>query len=148
MSRYQIRKDSTKTGISVIFRLIRCSSATKHERFSRSCVGHVADDVMVMYLGRAVETASRDEIFAHPRHPYTQALLSATPVADPEHKKHRIRLEGELPSPINPPGGCAFHPRCPLAIDRCRTEMPELDAHGGARVACYRAGDSLAEIAS
>ncbi|MCB1472948.1 MAG: dipeptide ABC transporter ATP-binding protein [Rhodobiaceae bacterium] len=113
-----------------------------------SVVRHVADDVMVMYLGRAVETASRDEIFAHPRHPYTQALLSATPVADPEHKKHRIRLEGELPSPINPPGGCAFHPRCPLAIDRCRTEMPELDAHGGARVACYRAGDSLAEIAS
>ena len=80
----------------------------------------MADEVMVMYLGRPVEYGPRDEIFANPRHPYTRALLSATPVADPTRQKERIRLEGELPSPINPPTGCAFHPRCPIAFEPCR----------------------------
>ncbi|WP_029042168.1 dipeptide ABC transporter ATP-binding protein [Cucumibacter marinus] len=102
-----------------------------------SVVRHVADDVMVMYLGRAVEKASKDEIFAHPRHPYTKALLSATPVADPERRGERIKLEGELPSPFNPPPGCAFNPRCPLANDRCRSETPEMLPAGGATVACH-----------
>jgi dipeptide transport system ATP-binding protein len=102
-----------------------------------SVVRHMADDVMVMYLGRAVEQGPRDEIFGHPRHPYTRALLSATPIADPTRPKERVRLEGELPSPINPPRGCAFHPRCPLAFDRCRVERPELERKGGADVACF-----------
>ena len=112
-----------------------------------SVVRHVADDVLVMYLGRTVEAAPRDEIFANPRHPYTRALLSATPVADPKHTRQRIRLEGELPSPINPPSGCAFHPRCPLAIGKCARDMPELELDGEARVACYRAGEKIPEAA-
>jgi len=100
-------------------------------------VRHVADEVMVMYLGRAVEQGPRDAIFSTPRHPYTRALLSATPVADPRRKKDRIVLTGELPSPIDPPPGCAFHPRCPLAKDRCRSERPALREIGGVQVACH-----------
>ena len=89
-----------------------------------SVVRHVADDVLVMYLGRAVEQASRDAIFAAPAHPYTQALLSATPVADPRVRRERIVLQGELPSPFDPPTGCAFHPRCRHVQSRCRTQAP------------------------
>jgi dipeptide transport system ATP-binding protein len=102
-----------------------------------SVVRHVADDVMVMYLGRAVEMGPVKQIFAKPRHPYTQALLSATPVADPKARRKRIRLEGELPSPFRPPPGCAFNPRCPHAFDRCRREVPELSQHGANVVACF-----------
>jgi dipeptide transport system ATP-binding protein len=102
-----------------------------------SVVRHMADEIMVMYLGRPVEQGARDEIFRNPRHPYTRALLSATPVADPARQRERIKLEGELPSPINPPTGCAFHPRCPLAFDRCRVERPELERKGRVDVACW-----------
>jgi dipeptide transport system ATP-binding protein len=102
-----------------------------------SVVRHMADDVMVMYLGRPVEYGPRDAIFGNPMHPYTRALLSATPVADPERRHDRIRLEGELPSPIAPPSGCAFHPRCPYAFDRCVTTRPELERKGKANVACW-----------
>ena len=102
-----------------------------------SVVRHIADEVMVIYLGRAVEIGSRDTIFESPQHPYTRALLSATPVADPEHKKERIVLAGELPSPIDVPPGCAFHPRCPLAFARCPTEVPALEVKAGRRVACF-----------
>jgi dipeptide transport system ATP-binding protein len=102
-----------------------------------SVVRHMADEVMVMYLGRAVEHGARDEIFANPRHPYTRALLSATPIADPARRLERIPLEGELPSPLNPPHGCAFHPRCPLAFERCPIERPELEEKGGVKVACF-----------
>ncbi|RVU34127.1 dipeptide ABC transporter ATP-binding protein [Hwanghaeella grinnelliae] len=108
-----------------------------------SVVRHMADRVMVMYLGRPVEYGERDEIFNNPKHPYTKALLSATPVADPEHTKQRLKLEGELPSPINPPAGCAFHPRCPVAIDRCAKERPDLEAVAGRDVSCWRAGESV-----
>ena len=104
-----------------------------------SVVRHVADDVMVMYLGRAAEAGPREEIFARPRHPYTRALLSATPVADPRRKKERIVLTGELPSPIDPPSGCAFHPRCPIAVERCKSERPALRPLGAAQVACHLA---------
>ncbi|MHA1549510.1 MAG: ABC transporter ATP-binding protein [Alphaproteobacteria bacterium] len=100
-------------------------------------VRHVADDVMVMYLGRAVEIAPVEELFANPRHPYTRALLSATPIADPERRGERIKLAGELPSPINPPSGCAFHPRCPIAFERCSRERPDLESKGGVKVACW-----------
>jgi dipeptide transport system ATP-binding protein len=91
-----------------------------------SVVRHVADDVIVMYLGRAVEKGPKDEVFENPRHPYTAALLSATPRADPEGGKERIKLQGELPSPLAIPEGCPFAPRCWKVQDRCRTERPML----------------------
>jgi dipeptide transport system ATP-binding protein len=100
-----------------------------------SVVRHVADQVIVMYLGRAVEQGSRDDVFAHPRHPYTKALLSATPSVTPRDGDHqRIKLQGELPSPLNVPAGCAFAPRCWKATDMCRQTRPELDeaVHGAA----------------
>ncbi len=102
-----------------------------------SVVRHVADDLMIMYLGRVVESGASAEIFANPRHPYTQALLSATPVADPKAKRNRIRLTGELPSPINPPPGCPFHPRCRYADDRCSSEAPHGTQDRGILVACH-----------
>ena len=102
-----------------------------------SVVRHIADEVMVMYLGRPVEQASRAALFAGPQHPYTQALLSATPVPDPGRAKQRIMLKGELPSPIDPPPGCTFHPRCPLAFERCSAEAPQLTGRDGTLVACH-----------
>ncbi len=95
-----------------------------------SVVRHIANDVMVMYLGRVVEQGSRDAIFSGPQHPYTRALLSATPSPNPERKRERIVLKGELPSPLNPPSGCTFHPRCPLVFDTCRSTSPALVTHG------------------
>jgi dipeptide transport system ATP-binding protein len=102
-----------------------------------SVVRHIADDVMVMYLGKAAETAPRADLFAKPLHPYTRVLLSATPVADPRREKERIVPKGELPSPINPPSGCSFNPRCPWAFERCPREDPALLPHGRSRVACH-----------
>jgi len=102
-----------------------------------SVVRHIADDVIVMYLGRAVERGPRDAIFGNPQHPYTKALLSATPHPDPTRKRERIVLTGELPSPLNPPSGCTFHPRCPWAFDLCPRLNPALHAHGESSVACH-----------
>ncbi len=102
-------------------------------------VRHIADDVLVIYLGHAVEMGSRDAIFKSPQHPYTRALLSATPVADPTAKRERILLTGEPPSPIAPPAGCPFNPRCPLAFDRCRSEKPPVERKQGRDVACWAA---------
>jgi dipeptide transport system ATP-binding protein len=104
---------------------------------SLSVVRHLADRILVMYLGRPVEEGTREAVFANPRHPYTRVLLAATPVADPTRRKLRVKVVGEPPSPINPPAGCAFHPRCPLAFARCRVERPELETKGGVRVACF-----------
>ncbi len=101
-------------------------------------VEHVSDRVAVMYLGKIVEFGAEHEIYERPSHPYTQALLSATPVADPARKRERIRLSGELPSPFDPPAGCAFHPRCPHADERCAREPPEMRGlESGAQVACH-----------
>ena len=99
-----------------------------------SVVRHVADDVIVMYLGRAVEKGPKEALFAGPKHPYTQALLSATPRADPKAAKDRIKLVGELPSPLSIPDGCPFAPRCWKVQPRCRAERPEQsgDAHAAA----------------
>ena len=102
-----------------------------------SVVRHIANDVMVMYLGRAVEHGPRDQIFNNPQHPYTKALLSATPQPDPERKRERIVLMGELPSPLNPPSGCTFHPRCPWNFEPCARVNPRLLAHDGSLVACH-----------
>lgn len=102
-----------------------------------SVVKHIANDVMVMYLGRIAEYASRDDIFNHPKHPYTRALLSATPVPDPMRKRERIVLKGELPSPLDPPSGCTFNPRCPLAFEPCPIQRPQLLANGSSLVACH-----------
>ncbi|OAV51924.1 dipeptide ABC transporter ATP-binding protein [Rhizobium sp. WYCCWR10014] len=102
-----------------------------------SVVHHIADEVMVMYLGRPVETGPAAEVFARPRHPYTAALLSATPIADPDREKTRIRLQGELPSPLKPPSGCHFNPRCWKAQDHCRQVSPELAGEGTHQYACH-----------
>ncbi|MDD1781959.1 ABC transporter ATP-binding protein [Enterovibrio sp. ZSDZ35] len=102
-----------------------------------SVVEHIADEVMVMYLGRCVEKGRADEIFKSPQHPYTQALLSATPRLDPEHRLERIKLTGELPSPLNPPKGCAFHARCRHAKDKCHNEQPTLKRYEQRQIACW-----------
>ena len=102
-----------------------------------SVVRHIADEVMVVYLGHIAEMGGCETVFSAPLHPYTRALLSATPVADPGAKRERIILKGELPSPFDPPAGCPFNPRCPLAFDRCRTERPPLEVKQGRQVACW-----------
>lgn len=105
-----------------------------------SIVKHITDRVAVMYVGKLVETAPTQEIFYHPRHPYTAALMSAVPVADPRVRSKMIPLEGDVPSPANPPSGCYFHPRCPHVIDRCRTQAPVLDEISPNHyVSCHRA---------
>jgi dipeptide transport system ATP-binding protein len=101
-----------------------------------SVVRHVADEVMVMYLGRVVEHGPAAAVFAQPRHPYTQALLSATPTVDAALRRERILLKGELPSPLALPSGCTFHTRCPWVEPRCREAEPQLVALGPQRVAC------------
>jgi oligopeptide/dipeptide ABC transporter ATP-binding protein len=93
-------------------------------------VKHVSDRIAIMYLGRIVETGDAETIYRKPAHPYTQALLTAIPVPDPEHIPHKQILEGDVPSPIHPPSGCHFHTRCPHAEDRCRIEMPLLEDTG------------------
>jgi len=102
-----------------------------------SVVEHVADELMVMYLGRAVEVGDKKVIFSAPLHPYTRALMSATPALKPADRRERIRIHGELPSPLNPPSGCAFHKRCPLAKARCAVEVPLLREVDGRQVACH-----------
>jgi peptide/nickel transport system ATP-binding protein/oligopeptide transport system ATP-binding protein len=101
-------------------------------------VAHISHRVAVMYLGRIVEIAEKRELFAHPRHPYTQALLASVPVANPKAKRLAPMIDGDVPSPINPPAGCAFHTRCRYAMDRCKIERPVL-ADGGPQhqVACW-----------
>ena len=101
-----------------------------------SVVEHISDRVAVMYLGRVVEVATSEELYANPLHPYTEALLSAVPIPDPKIKRKRIVLQGDVPSPINPPAGCRFHPRCPVAQASCSAHDPRLevaaDGHGWA----------------
>jgi len=106
-------------------------------------VRHIADTVMVMYLGKAVEYGPKGAVFERPAHPYTKALLASTPTLDARARRERVALKGELPSPLNPPSGCAFHTRCPYAIERCRAEVPALLPLGEVEVACHRAAELL-----
>jgi peptide/nickel transport system ATP-binding protein len=107
-----------------------------------SVVKHVSDRVAVMYVGRIVEMTGTERLFTAPRHPYTEALLSAVPKPDPRQRARRIVLEGEVADPANPPAGCHFHPRCPYVVDRCRTETPPLaPVAPGHVVACHRAAE-------
>ena len=104
-------------------------------------VRHIADTVAVMYLGRFVEQGDKATVFARPAHPYTRALLASTPVLDAKARRQRAALSGELPSPLAPPSGCAFHTRCPHALPRCAVETPELAPLGTTLVACLRAAE-------
>src|SRR5262249_36709629 len=103
-------------------------------------VKHIADRIAVMHLGRIVEIGPNEALFANPLHPYSRALLSAIPVPVPGAKRERIILRGEMPSALNPPAGCPFHPRCPVAVARCETERPEL-VGGSHATACHRASE-------
>ena len=96
----------------------------------------MSDRVFIMYLGRIVETAPADELFKEPNHPYTQALLAEVPRID-SRKLDFTPVKGEIPSPLDPPTGCHFHPRCPIAVDRCSVEYPELREHEDCSVACH-----------
>ncbi|MBF9018252.1 MULTISPECIES: ABC transporter ATP-binding protein [unclassified Oceanispirochaeta] len=104
-----------------------------------SVVEYIADKIGVMYLGKLVEYAATDEMFKNPLHPYTEALLSAVPIADPNIESLHIPLEGEIPNPVNPPGGCFFHTRCKYCVEKCKTESVELiEIEKGRSVACHR----------
>jgi len=105
-----------------------------------SVVEHISNRVAVMYLGKMVELSDRDELFAHPMHPYTRALMSAIPIPDPTLKRERTILKGDVPSPLNPPGGCRFHPRCPIAVEICSQQEPVFrEAAPDHWVACWEA---------
>ena len=104
-----------------------------------SVVEHISDKVGVMYLGKMVEFGETEKLFASPKHPYTEALLSAVPVADPDVKMDRIPLQGEIPNPANPPSGCYFHERCRYCTEKCVNEVPDLHEVDGRMVACHRA---------
>jgi dipeptide transport system ATP-binding protein len=106
-----------------------------------SVVRLIAREVLVLYCGRPIEHASKQKLFDTPLHPYTRALLAATPSVDPRHRKHVVAVKGELPSPLNPPPGCAFASRCPHATGRCTAERPEWRELGGRMVACHFAGE-------
>lgn len=106
-----------------------------------SVVKHISSRVAVMYLGKIAELASTEELFSNPKHPYTEALMSAAPIPDPDYKTKRITLKGDVPSPVNPPSGCTFHPRCDYAKDICKNKVPEYRDVGEEHfVTCHFAG--------
>ncbi len=130
---------SIQAQILNLFMDLQESTATAYVFISHNLavVEHVAHDVLVMYLGRAVEQGPKSQVLGHPLHPYTRALLGAVPVLKKEDRRPRIPLVGETPSPLSPPSGCAFHTRCPLAQARCSAEVPALRELDGRQVACH-----------
>ncbi|WP_277051700.1 dipeptide ABC transporter ATP-binding protein [Zestomonas thermotolerans] len=124
-----------------LFQDLQAEYATAYVFISHNLavVRHLAHEVLVMYLGRAVESGPTERLYARPLHPYTRSLLAATPSLPPDPQRQRIPLVGELPDPLNPPAGCAFHTRCPYATERCRAERPELRELDGRQVACHHA---------
>jgi len=130
---------SIQAQILNLFLELQDATATAYVFISHNLavVEHVAHDVMVMYLGRAVEQGPKAQVLGAPLHPYTQALLAAVPRLRRTERRPRVALKGELPSPLAPPGGCAFHTRCPLAQARCREEAPLLRELGGRSIACH-----------
>jgi len=125
-----LREVQAESGLSIIF--------ISHDL---SVVRAVSHRVMVMYMGATVERADNEALFGNAKHPYTRALLEAVPVPDPEHAGGKATLEGEVPSALNPPSGCAFHPRCPHAKDICKTDTPVDRVVSGATVVCHFAGE-------
>jgi oligopeptide/dipeptide ABC transporter ATP-binding protein len=123
-----LRKEQRETGLAIIF--------ISHDL---AVVRSISHRVLVLYLGRLAELADGEELFANPRHPYTRALLDAVPVPDPLSPGGRLSLQGEVPSALNPPDGCAFHPRCAHAHERCRKEVPRVRVMEGVAVSCHRA---------
>lgn len=114
-----------------------------------SVVEYISDRIVVMYLGHIVEMAETKELFEHTLHPYTKALLSAIPIADIEKRRKRIPLQGDVPSPVNPPSGCPFHPRCPKCTERCKTEVPKqkvFDKNGQEHMVCCHLADEVEEV--
>jgi len=101
-----------------------------------SVVNHIADDIAVMYLGKIVEYGPREQIFQNPLHPYTKALINSSPIIG-KNKEQSLIIKGELPSPIDPPSGCSFHKRCPMAIDQCSNSYPELKSYGEVTSSCH-----------
>lgn len=133
---------SIQAQILNLFMDLQASFATSYVFISHnlSVVEHVADEVLVMYLGSTVEYGSKKALFEEPLHPYTRVLMSATPAIRAQDRQERIRITGELPSPLHPPAGCAFSPRCPYAEKRCHQEVPALREVGDRWVACHFAG--------
>jgi len=126
--------------INLLIELIRKSGTTMlFISHNMAVVRNIADVVAVMYLGRIVEMATTEQLFTYPRHPYTEALLSAVPIPEPGAARNRIILKGEIPSPTDPPSGCTFRTRCPYALPRCAGEVPALrDVAPGQKIACVR----------
>ena len=137
---------SVQAQVLNLFRELQESTGTAYVFISHNLavVEHVAHDVMVMYLGRAVEQGSKAQVLGAPLHPYTRALLAAVPVLKKAERRPRIPLVGETPSPLSPPGGCAFHTRCPIAQVRCSAEVPALREVQGRQVACHLVSEHTA----
>jgi oligopeptide/dipeptide ABC transporter ATP-binding protein len=125
-----LRREQEDTGLSIIF--------IAHDL---AVVRSISHRVLVLYLGRLVELAAGETLFAHPLHPYTRALLDAVPVPDPLAPGGRLSVKGEMPSIVAPPSGCAFHPRCRQADARCKEELPQSRRIGDTEVACHHAGE-------
>ena len=121
---------------------LRIANCEVSEFSRKGQVEYISDKIAVMYLGKVVEYCETDKLFGKPFHPYTEALLSAVPIADPDNQLERIPLQGEIPNPGNPPAGCFFHTRCRYCVDKCKIEVPELiEMELNHLVACHRASD-------
>ena len=141
--------------VSIQAQIIQLLQELKHEMgltylfisHDISVIGYLSDRVAVMYLGEMVELGPVESVISNPRHPYTQSLMSAAPDVDQPGKRNRVQLKGDLPSPMNPPSGCKFHTRCPVAIAICKTEIPATESVGeGHQASCHRLGEAISVL--